>query len=91
MISEELKDRAVPRKVYGAGMWGLSIKTKERLKEKNGRGLLFGVVITLKEMNGENRIDDLIKLSMMRGWIVNRVDIENQIDVYNRAEEEIEF
>ena len=28
LISEELKDRAVPRKVYGAGMWGLSIKTK---------------------------------------------------------------
>lgn len=91
LISEELKDRAVPRKVYGAGMWGLSIKTKERLKEKNGRGLLFGVVITLKEMNGENRIDDFIKLCMMRGWIVNRVDIENQLDVYNRAEEEIEF
>ena len=34
IISEDLKDRAVPRKVYGSGMWGLSIKTKERLKEK---------------------------------------------------------
>lgn len=91
LISEELKDRAVPRKVYGAGMWGLSIKTKERLKEKNGRGLSFGVVVTLKEMYGENRIDDFIKLCMLRGWVVNRVDIENQIDIYNKAEEEIEF
>lgn len=91
LINEELKDRAVPRKVYGAGMWGLSIKTKERLKEKNGRGLSFGVVVTLKEMNGENRIDDFIKLCMMRGWIVNRIDVENQIDIYNKAEEEIEF
>ena len=91
LISEELKDRAVPRKVYGAGMWGLSIKTKERLKEKNGRGLSFGVVVTLKEMNGENRIDDFIKLCMVRGWIVNRIDVENQIDIYNKAEEEIEF
>ena len=91
LISEELKDRAVPRKVYGAGTWGLSIKTKERLKEKNGRGLSFGVVVTLKEMYGENRIDDFIKLCMMRGWIVNRIDIENQIDIYNKAEEEIEL
>ena len=91
LISEELKDRAVPRKVYGAGMWGLSIKTKERLKEKNGRGLSFGVVVTLKEMYGENRIDDFIKLCMMRGWIVNRIDVENQIDIYNKAEEEIEL
>ena len=91
LISEELKERAVPRKVYGAGMWGLSIKTKERLKEKNGRGISFGVVVTLKEMYGENRIDDFIKLCMLRGWVVNRVDIENQIDIYNKAEEEIEF
>ena len=91
LISEELKDRAVPRKVYGAGTWGLSIKTKERLKEKDGRGLSFGVVVTLKEMYGENRIDDFIKLCMMRGWIVNRIDIENQIDIYNKAEEEIEL
>lgn len=91
LISEELKDRAVPRKVYGAGMWGLSIKTKERLKEKNGRGLSFGVVVTLKEMYGENRIDDFIKLCTMRGWVVNRIDVENQIDIYNKAEEEIEF
>ncbi len=91
LISEELKARAVPRKVYDAGMWGLSIKTKERLKEKNGRGLSFGVVVTLKEMHGVNRIDDFIKLCMMRGWIVNRIDVENRIDIYNKAEEEIEF
>ncbi len=91
LISEELKARAVPRKVYDAGMWGLSIKSKERLKEKNGRGLSFGVVVTLKEMYGVNRIDDFIKLCMMRGWIVNRIDVENRIDIYNKAEEEIEF
>lgn len=91
LISEELKARAVPRKVYDAGMWGLSIKTKERLKERNGRGLSFGVVVTLKEMHGVNRIDDFIKLCMMRGWIVNRIDVENRIDIYNKAEEEIEF
>ncbi len=91
LISEELKSRAVPRKVYGAGMWGLSIKTKERLKEKNGRGLSFGVVITLKEMNGKNRISDFKKACMLRGWIVNEIDIENQIEIYNKAEEELEF
>lgn len=30
-------------------MWGLSIKTKERLDPKAGRGLRFGVVVTLEE------------------------------------------
>lgn len=90
-ISETIKEKARPRKAYASGMWGLSIKTKERLQLKAGRGLQFGVVVTLKEMNGENRIDDFIKLCMLRGWIVNKLDIDNQIDVYQRAEAEIEF
>ena len=90
-ISEALKDNARPRKVYGSGMWGISIKTKERLLPRAGRGLQFGLVITLKEMNGINRIDEFIKLCLLKGWLVTSIDIQNQIDVYSKAEEEIEF
>lgn len=90
-ISEAVKESARPRKAYENGAWGLSIKTKERLVPKTGRGMPFGVVITLKEMHGENRIDDFIKLCMVRGWLVNKIDVQNQIDIYNKAEEEIEF
>jgi len=90
-ISEHLNPKARPRKTYDSGMWGLSIKIKERLKAKEGRGLQFGVVITLKEMKGVNRIDEFIKLCMVRGWLVNRLDVNNQIDVYLKAEEEIEL
>lgn len=85
-ISEALKENARPRKAYSAGMCGSSIKTKECLAPKAGRGLQFGVVMTLKEMNGVNRIDEFIKLCMVRGWLVNRIDVQNQIDVYIKAE-----
>ena len=90
-ISEEIKDRAVPRKAYDSGLWGLSIKTKERTTTRTKEPLQFGVVVTLKEMNGVNRIDDFIKLCMARGWLVSRLDVQNQIDVYSKAEEEIIF
>lgn len=90
-IKETVKDNARSRKVYGAGMWGLSIKTKERTQVKAGRGLGFGVVVTLREMNGINRIDEFIKMCMMRGWIVNELIVENQVDIYVKAEEELEF
>jgi hypothetical protein len=40
-------------------------------------------------MNGENRIDDFIKRCMVRGWIVNQIDIHNRFDIYNKAEEEL--
>jgi hypothetical protein len=53
--------------------------------------LQFGVVVTLKEMNGVNRINDFIKLCMARGWFVSKLDVQNQIDVYAKAEEEIKF
>lgn len=90
-LSETVNERARPRKVYESGMWGLSIKTKERLAPKAGRGLQFGVVVTLKEMDGINRIEEFIKLCMVRGWIVNRLDAENQNDIYVKAEENIDL
>ena len=91
LISDIIKDGAKPRKVYGSGTWGLSIKVKERLRQQNGRGLKFGVVVTLKEMSGENRIDDFMKLCMVRGWVVNQIDVNNRFDIYNKAEEDISF
>lgn len=90
-IAEELKKNARPRKVYSSGLWGLSIKTKERMKDKAGKGLNFGVIVTLKSIDGENRIDDFIKLCMVRGLLVTPVDVQNQIDIYQQAEEEIIF
>ena len=39
----------------------------------------------------KDRIDDFVKMCMAYGWLVNRLDVENQIDIYARAEEEIEF
>lgn len=91
LISDTVKGRSRPRQAYGTGMWGLSIKVKERLRTRNGRGLQFGVVVTLKEMSGENRIDDFIKLCMVRGWIVNQIDITARSDIYTKAEEKISF
>ncbi len=78
-------------KAYDNPMWGLSLKTKERLDEKFGEDLSFGIVITLKEIHGINRIDEFIQNAQLRGWLVNKIDIETKIDIYNIAEEEIEF
>lgn len=90
-IVEYPKKGARPKKVYETKMWGLSIKTTERLEEKYGEGLNFGVVITLKEINGVNRIDEFIKQCFLKNWLVTPVNVENRIDIYNIAEEEIEF
>ena len=91
LIGEELKDSPRARKLYGDGRWGISLKTKERLLGNAGKGLNFGLVITLKEINGQNRLDEFVRLCSLRGWLVNRINVENQIDVYNKAEQDVEF
>ncbi|TXI97110.1 MAG: S8 family peptidase [Neisseriales bacterium] len=78
-------------KVYNNPLWGLSLKTKERLEEGFGEGLKFGIVITLKEINGVNRIDEFIKNAQLRGWLVNRIDVDTRINIFNIAEEEVDF
>lgn len=90
-VCEEIKGRAIPRKSYESGMWGISILTKDRVTTKNKEALQFGLVITLKEMYGKNRINEFINSCMARNWLVTRLDVQNQIDIYTRAEEEIEF
>jgi len=90
-IRETLNNRNRAKKCYGKGIWGVSLKTKERLDEKYGEGIKFGIVVTLKEIDGVNRIDDFIRNCSLRGWLVNRIDVENRINIYNIAEEEIDF
>jgi len=90
-IREISKNGNRAKKCYNKGIWGVSLKTKERLEKKYGEGIKFGIVVTLKEISGVNRIDDFIKNCSLRGWLVNKIEIENRIDIYNIAEEEIDF
>lgn len=90
-IVEEYKATARPKKVYENSSWGLSVKSKDRLGKGDGKGLKFGVVITLKEINGINRYDEFIRQCSFKGWLVNRIDIENRLELYNIAEQEVEF
>lgn len=89
-ISKILKANR-PIKSYGERLWGISIISKERLSSKMDKDLNFGAIITLREVNGINRIDDFIKACTLRGWIVSEIDIENQMDIYNTNQEEIIF
>lgn len=90
-ISEKPKSRKIPKKSYKNKKWGMEIKTNNRLYPKDGVGLRFGVVVTLKEMYGVNRIDEFIRNCNLNGWLVNKIDIENRIDIHEKVNEEIEF
>ncbi len=92
-ISEGMKDRNFPKKRLSPSSpnWGINIKTKERLPTKSGQGLHFGVVITLREISGVNRIAEFMQLCRANNWFVSEVDIHARVESYAKAEEDVEF
>lgn len=83
------KNRALS--AYDERLWGISIVSKERLTASMTSNLNFGVVITLREINGVNRIQDFITACTLRGWIVNQINLENRLTLYHKNQEEIIF
>ena len=78
-------------KVYGDGLWGLSIISKERRRNAKKDDLSFGIVITVKHIFGQNKINDFKHSCLLRGYIVNEIKIKNQLELYERAQEDIKF
>lgn len=89
-ISKVLKNNR-PIKSYNERLWGIAVTSKERLSTRMQGRLNFGAVITLKEIKGVNRIQDFITACTLRGWIVNKLDIRAQVEVYNTNQEDIIF
>lgn len=90
-IAESVVKRMIPKDSYKNKNWGMEIKTNNRLDPKDGMGIRFGVVVTLKEMNGINRIDEFIKNCTLNGWLVNSIDVASRVDIHQKINEEIEF
>ncbi len=86
-IREKFGDSLRPRKAYESGMWGVSVKRKERLEKK--KLVKFGLVVTLKEVNGVNRINDFMQQARLANWIVSEINVEAQVDIYQKLQEEV--
>ena len=90
-ISESITKRMRAKTSYEYKNWGMEIKTNNRLDPKDGIGVRFGVVVTLKEINGVNRIDEFIRNCILNGWNVNVIDVKNRVNIHQKMNEEIEF
>ena len=90
-IGDVLKSRFAPRKAFDNPQWGVMLRKKERNKPGAGDGKRFAVVVTLREMYNVNRIEEFVQQCSLRGWIVNRIDIDVINQIYTAAEVDIDF
>ncbi|MCD8294960.1 MAG: S8 family peptidase [Clostridia bacterium] len=79
------------KKRYERGYWGIDIKTKERTPGPYRKICTFGIVITLKEIKGINRINEFINLCIASNWAITAVDIRSRLSIYNKAEEQLKL
>lgn len=78
-----------PRIKGERGLWGISVKTKSRQSKPQGDSLKFGLVVTLKALDGKNRIQEFIQSCTARGWIVQDFDIELCTQLHVKLQSEI--
>lgn len=90
-VVENDSNRSKPKKSYKYKKWGMEIKTNNRINSTDGIGIRFGIVVTIKEINGVNRINEFIKNCVLSGWLVNKIKVENKIEIHQKASENIEF
>lgn len=91
-VAERIMERGRPRKLYEqSGHWGISVKRKERLSNRQGRGMHFGIVVTLRAMDGQNRLDSFIRSCFTLGWLVTPIDVQTRVNIFNESEVEVTF
>lgn len=88
-IGEFIKTRIITKKVYNNFLWGIRINAIDRLNNNDKKDLRFGLVVTLKAVDGVNRIEQFIKNCYFKQWLVAKIEVENSIDIYNKLTEEV--
>lgn len=90
-IGDLTKSRFVPKKTFGEANWGFKIRRSGRQDEPQADATPFAMVVTLKEMEGRDRIDEFIQRCHLQHWIVNEIDIHDHLELYQEAALDIDF
>lgn len=72
------------KKLMAMDFWNSTLFNK-RENSLDKPSVNFGLVITLKENKGINRIDDFIMYCNARGWIVDRITTDALNKVYEQG------
>ncbi len=86
-----IKKNNQAKKSFEDKFWGFCVASKERTAIPKKENLNFGAVITLHEIKNINRIEEFKHACMLRGYIVTEVQIDNQINIYESAQQDIKF
>lgn len=102
-VSDTEKSRFIPRKSFDLPYWGFKLRKVERFDRpldedgnpgpSAGDGMRFGIVVTLRGMDRRNHFEEFKHNCQLQEepWIVEEIDMNLNIELYNKADIEINF
>lgn len=90
-ICDKVSTRPRARKAFGSTTWGIKIRKTSRMSAGDPTPQPFGLVATLREINGANRIDSFIQHCHAEGWLVRTFDVDTRIRIYTDEQVDIQF
>lgn len=72
-------------------LWGMDIKMASRNSFKKQENTNIGVVVTLKEIHGNNRYNSFVRYCRLRHFIINEIDIENRLRLNNVLQQDVDI
>ena len=92
IVSEKIKPRTRKKKAYSNDFWGFKIYKTSRYQDASRKeSQHFSLIVTLKELDGQNRYQHFVQRCAALGWSVNEIKIDNQLDVFEESQEEIDW
>ena len=77
--------------VLGKGYWGLKLVSSERLYGYKHRPFNFAVVVTLKNLKGQNLNEEFKQLCIYNNWRVSDIDIDQMLQANLEGNTEINW
>ena len=92
ILSELEKKGNRPKKKFFRDNWGINLTYTERDDaDAEKLGVKWGIVITLKAIDGKNRIEEFIQRCVLNDWRVRQIEVNNMVKVYNQSQVDVEF
>lgn len=89
--AEKFTSRKKGKGVLGKGYWGLKLVSSERLYGYKHRPFNFAVVVTLKNLKGQNLNEEFKQLCIYNNWRVSDIDIDQMLQANLEGNTEINW
>lgn len=95
ILTDEDIEKKQAKRNFGRNNWGIEISYFKRYIENGGikqpQQLKWGLVITLKAIDGKNRIEEFMQACVINEWRVYRISVDNMVKIYTQSQVEVNF